>query len=170
MTTHFNLHCPALLPPLHANVLCRLTDLQLRYFVLVPYVHQLRLPLYALLPSINRAPLVSLHLTTFPSSLWRTDDIQKGLRPKRSIRGAMAHDISMYAIVQKEGCAAILLCHGVRPLCLRARLLPRAALAWTRRLRRPSLAWRATRSRPICSWCPRRKNAALELRTPQKIA
>ena len=45
-------------------------------------------------------PLVSLHLTTFPSSLWRTDDIQKGLRPKRSIRGAMAHDISMYAIVQ----------------------------------------------------------------------
>lgn len=29
-------------------------------------------------------------------------DIQKGLRPRRSIRTAMAHEINMYAIVQKE--------------------------------------------------------------------
>ena len=31
------------------------------------------------------------------------DDIQKGLRPKRNVRTAMAHDMSQYAIVQKEG-------------------------------------------------------------------
>jgi len=29
-------------------------------------------------------------------------DIQKGLRPRRSVRTAMAHEINMYAIVQKE--------------------------------------------------------------------
>ena len=29
-----------------------------------------------------------------------TDDIQKGLRPKRSIRAAMAHDVSQFAVVQ----------------------------------------------------------------------
>lgn len=29
-------------------------------------------------------------------------DIQKGLRPKRSVRTAMANEINMYAIVQKD--------------------------------------------------------------------
>jgi hypothetical protein len=29
-------------------------------------------------------------------------DIQKGLRPRRSVRTAMAHEINMYSIVQKE--------------------------------------------------------------------
>ena len=39
-----------------------------------------------------------LTLTPLPLA----DDIQKGLRPKRNIRTAMAHDVAMYAIVQKE--------------------------------------------------------------------
>ena len=30
-------------------------------------------------------------------------DIQKGLRPRRSVRQAMAHEVNFYAIVQKEG-------------------------------------------------------------------
>jgi hypothetical protein len=29
--------------------------------------------------------------------------LQKGLRPRRSIRTAMAHEIAFYAIAQKEG-------------------------------------------------------------------
>ena len=32
-----------------------------------------------------------------------TDDMQKGLRPRRSVRAAMAHEVMFYAIVQKEG-------------------------------------------------------------------
>ena len=31
-----------------------------------------------------------------------TDDMQKGLRPRRSVRNAMSHEIMFYAIVQKE--------------------------------------------------------------------
>jgi hypothetical protein len=30
-------------------------------------------------------------------------DVQKGLRPRRSVRTAMAHEIMFHAIVQKEG-------------------------------------------------------------------
>ena len=30
------------------------------------------------------------------------DDIQKGLRPRRSVRNAMAHEINLYGIVQKD--------------------------------------------------------------------
>lgn len=32
-----------------------------------------------------------------------TDDLTKGLRPRRAVRSAMANDIAMYGIVQKEG-------------------------------------------------------------------
>jgi len=68
-------------------------------------MRQLRLPLY-----------VPLHLTHFlhydniasccsPSHLplCLADDLQKGLRPRRSVRMAMAHETMFYAIVQKEG-------------------------------------------------------------------
>lgn len=37
------------------------------------------------------------HLLVFSNS-----QIQKGLRPKRSVRTAMAHEINMFAICQKE--------------------------------------------------------------------
>lgn len=30
-------------------------------------------------------------------------DLSKGLRPRRSVRTAMQHEIMMYSIVQKEG-------------------------------------------------------------------
>lgn len=30
-------------------------------------------------------------------------DLSKGLRPRRSVRTAMSHEILMYSIVQKEG-------------------------------------------------------------------
>ena len=30
-------------------------------------------------------------------------DLQKGLRPRRAVRQAMAHEVNFYAIVQKEG-------------------------------------------------------------------
>ena len=36
------------------------------------------------------------HMPTF------TDDMQKGLRPRRSVRMAMSHEVMFYAIVQKE--------------------------------------------------------------------
>ena len=32
-----------------------------------------------------------------------TDDLQKGLRPRKSVRTAMQHEVAMYAIAQKEG-------------------------------------------------------------------
>ena len=33
----------------------------------------------------------------------RSYDLSKGLRPKRSVRTAMQHELAMYAIVQKDG-------------------------------------------------------------------
>lgn len=46
---------------------------------------------------------MQLHATPHdPHLLSPISQIQKGLRPRRSVRTAMAHEINMFAIVQKD--------------------------------------------------------------------
>ena len=36
------------------------------------------------------------------------DDMKKGLRPRKSVRSAMQHEVMFYALAQKEGCVLLL--------------------------------------------------------------
>ena len=35
-------------------------------------------------------------------------DMKKGLRPRKSVRSAMQHEVMFYALAQKEGCVLLL--------------------------------------------------------------
>ena len=124
-------------------------DLQLRRALQLPHVHQLRLPLRY--PKVCKARLSCPNATPFscahPTTL-------RGLRPKRNVRQAMAHDLSQYAIVQKEGCVSALSVSSVHTFAFFIAHAfappPLAAWAWTSASRRPRRAWRGTRSPRIC--------------------
>ena len=96
-----------------------------------------------------------------------TDDIQKGLRPKRNVRQAMAHDLSQYAIVQKEGCVSALSAFSVHTFAFFIAHAfappPLAAWAWTSASRRPRRAWRGTR----CELCATRPTVCVLRLTPR---
>ena len=90
------------------------------------------------------------------------DDIQKGLRPRRAVRQAMAHGEllpSPSTVPFPSSCTLTCTMYPQRststPLCRRR------AWASTSASRTPRLAWRATRSRPTCWWCRRRHAAHL---------
>ena len=53
--------------------------------------------IHLMLPRFHTHTHTHAHKLLLPTS-----QIQKGLRPRRSVRTAMAHEINMYAIVQKE--------------------------------------------------------------------
>ena len=77
--------------------------MQLRRALLVPELGQLRRALTP--PPTGRHPTATqspAHARPPTRPQFRYD-LSKGLRPRRSVRTAMAHEVLMYSIVQKEG-------------------------------------------------------------------
>ena len=86
----------------------------------------------------------------------------KGLRPRRTIKTAMQHELMMFGISQVGCPVSARACpthptHPCSPVPTRTHARRKTTSAWTARSRKSSTACRGTASRPTCSSSLRRK-------------